>query len=244
MSMGLLDLPAPLYAWLDAGLAEVMPPLARILLWGALAGLASMGLYAALAPQARIARCKREAQQARRTLDAHDGELVEAMPVIGRLLKLSLRQVRLTTLPALLASLPLLTVLAWMSTVYGSAYPAPPAQAQVEVRPAPLHAQWYQPDAAGAAPGLVILDGRGQPVTRLTLAAPVGVIDQWHWWNALLGNPAGYLPRDSGIDSVRVELPRREYLSVGPGWARGWELAFFVAMVAASLGLKIGARIQ
>ncbi len=52
--MGLLDLPGPLFAWMDAGMSGV-PGVLRLILWGTVAGAGSMWLYRAVSPQARIA---------------------------------------------------------------------------------------------------------------------------------------------------------------------------------------------
>lgn len=241
--MGLLDLPGPLYGWLDGAFASVLPPLARILIWGVLAGLGSMALYAVLAPQGRIARGKREVAEAQRALDGHEGTLAEAGPLIGRMLRLALGQVRLTTMPALIASIPLLTLLAWMSTAYGHRFPEPGETPPVEAQPAAYMAEWV-PQAAGDTPGVMVRNGDGSRVGLFALSVPVGVLHEWRWWNAFMGNPAGYLPSGSGVERVRVELPRREYLPFGPAWARGWEIPFLSALVVASVALKVGARIQ
>lgn len=242
--MGLLDLPGPLYGWMDGVFATVLPPLARILIWGALAGLGSMALYAVLAPQGRIARGKREVAEAQQALDGHEGSLAEAGPLIGRMLRLALGQVRLTTMPALIASIPLLTLIAWMSTAYGHRFPEPGETPPVEAQPAAYVAEWVPQAAPEDTPGVEVRNGDGSRVGLFDLSVPVGVLHEWRWWNALMGNPAGYLPSGSGVERVRVELPRREYLPFGPVWARGWEIPFLTALVAASLGLKVGARIQ
>ncbi len=244
MSVGLLDLPAPLYAWLDAALADFLPPLARILLWGVIAGLGSMALYALFAPQARIARGKREVAEAQRALDAHEGTLAQAGPLIARMLRLALGQVRLTTLPAVIASLPLLTLLAWMSTAYGHRFPEPGETPPVEAQPPSLMAEWVPQAPSRSAPGVVVRDGDGSRIGRFDLPAPVNVLHEWRWWNAILGNPAGYLPSGAGVQRVRVDLPRRHYLGFGPQWARGWEVPFLGALLVASIALKFGARIQ
>lgn len=242
--MGLLDLPGPLYGWLDAALSGFLPPLARIIVWGVVGGLASMALYALLAPQGRIAEGKREAAEARRALDSHDGALADAGPLIGRMLRLSLEQVRLTTMPAVIASLPLLTLLAWMSTAYGHRFPDNGEAAAVEAQPASAQAEWIGSAAQDAPPRILVRDGDGAEIARLSLPVPVSVIHEWQWWNLILGNPAGYLPDDPRIERVQIALPRRHFLSFGPQWARGWELPFFTALIIASVALKLGARIE
>src|SRR3546814_11655026 len=80
--MGLLDLPAPLFGWLDGALGHLMPATARLILWGIAAAILSMVLYKALSSQERIAVTKAKAAEARRTLDGYDGEFAGAWPLI------------------------------------------------------------------------------------------------------------------------------------------------------------------
>lgn len=117
--MELLDLPASVLTWIDRQAAVVFPPVVRLVLWGVAGAVVSMSLYRVLSPQDRIARCKLDIRQARRDLDRFDGEFTEAIPLIKRLLKLSLRQVGRVGWPAMAASLPLLVLLVWLNTEYG-----------------------------------------------------------------------------------------------------------------------------
>ncbi|MEX0871757.1 MAG: hypothetical protein WED00_13440 [Aquisalimonadaceae bacterium] len=242
--MGVMDLPAPLFGWVDAGLADFLPSLARIVIWGVIAGVVSMGLYGMISPQRRLAEIKRDMAETRQALDDCDGETSRAGPLLRRLLRLSVTQVGMTLLPTLAASLPVLMVLAWVSTAYGYSFPAASGAAAVDVRPAHLQAELHEPTAGGRPHRIIVTDGNGSRVADLTLAAPVGILHRRQWWNLLVGNPAGYLPRNGAVDLVRLTLPRQQHLVFGPGWARGWEPAFFIALICASLGLKIGARIH
>lgn len=241
--MGLFDLPEPLFTALDTRLAAFVPDSLRLVIWALLAAAVSMALYRWLSPQSRIARLKREAAEARRALNEHDGNLDEAAPLMRRMLRLSLLQMGAVTGPAVLASLPILCLLVWLSTAYGYRFPDLGADVPVETRPVKLRAAWRPPAGAGAA-RLELSDERGALVDQLELRAPVPVIHKWQWWNALIGNPAGYVPDDAPYDSVELTLPRREYLPLGPGWARGWELPFFLVLVLGSVAIKVIFRVQ
>lgn len=246
--MGLFDLPAPLFVWVDAKLAAVLPPTARLVLWGVLGALVSMGLYRFLSPQGRIAQGKRDLAQAKQRLDAYDGEMDGAWPLIRGMLGTAFAQVGRVGGPAILASLPLLALLTWISTAYGYGYPEPGGRPEVQVTPPGLQAEWVERNpgeaaAAGVPHVRLSEEGRGV-VADVPLAAPVPVVHKRQWWNTLLGNPAGYLPADALVERVRIALPKREYLPVGPAWARGWELTFFAALIVMSLGLKWVARIE
>lgn len=244
--MGVFDLPAPLFAWLDAQ-AAALPPALRLAAWGVLAGLVSMGLYRLLSNQPRIRAGKQEVRQAQQALDAHDGELADAWPLLRRLLGLALVQVGRVTGPSLLASLPLLALLAWLSTAYGHLYPAPGVPPAIHAEPPHLHVEWVdgrgkgQPDMP---PRLAVRDPGSSVVSDVPLHSPVTVIHKRQWWNLLIGNPLGYLPGDAPVERIQVELPRKTYLPVGPQWVRGWEFGFFLPLVVASLALKLGARIN
>lgn len=243
--MGLLDLPAPLFALLDAGLSGIAPPAVRLAVWGLLAAILSMGLYWLLSPQGRIAEAKVQAAAARRALDAYDGEFAGAWPLIRAMLRLAVRQLALVTGPAVAASLPVLALLVWLSTAYGHAFPAAPSA--VSVHTVPEHFQaWLQPNgsAASAAHEVVVRDADGRIVDQVPIAVPVPTIHKRQWWNALLGNPAGYLPDQAVLERIEVELPERQYLPMGPDWLRAWYAVFFAALLAGSIAIKVAARIE
>ncbi|MFP4559959.1 MAG: hypothetical protein ACLFQ3_01435 [Thiohalorhabdus sp.] len=246
--MGILEAPAPLFAWLDAQMEGLLPPWGRLVAWGAIAALVSMGLYRFLSAQGRIARGKRDLARARQELDAYDGELEGAWPLIRGLLRAAFRQVGRVGGPAVAASLPLLSLLIWLSTAYGYAYPPPGTEPVIRSQPAELEARWRAARSRGtgdqAVPHVVVADGDGRVLAEVALREPVPVLHKWRWWNALVGNPAGYLPANGRVERLRLELPRQEVLPLGPSWARGWELSFFLALVVASVALKVLFRIE
>ena len=81
-------------------------------------------------------------------------------------------------------------------------------------------------------------------VSTIPWSAPIPTIDKRHWWNFLIGNPAGYLPDDAGIERIELDLSPNEYLPFGPAWLRAWYGVFFAALLASSLALKLWARID
>jgi hypothetical protein len=240
--VGLLDLPAPLFAWLDGFFSSFASPTPRLVLWGVIGAVLSMGAYWLLSPQKRIARAKAEAIAARRALDAYDGEFAGAWPLIGRVLSPALRQLGLVTGPAVLASLPVLALLVWLSTAYGYAFPS---DGDIPVRTLPeAGAVRAQPVQVPTGHQVVVLDDAGNVVERIALSAPVPTIHKRQWWNALVGNPIGYLPDSSPLEWIELGLPQREYLTVGPVWMRAWYVVFLGVLLAASLAIKFAARIE
>ena len=243
--MGLLDLPAPVFAWLDDYLGLLAAPAFRLVLWGVAAAVVSMLLYRAISPQGRISRAKAEAVQARRALDGYDGEFAGAWPLMRRSMGLAMRQFGLVLWPAVAASLPILCLIVWLSTAYGHAFPRPGAEVEVRTFPNQHSARLVSKEgAAPPVPRIQVDDGNGRTISDVVLQAPVSTVHKREWWNALIGNPAGYLPDASPVDRIEVDLPRREYHQLGPWWLRSWEALFFSALVIGSIALKVGLRIH
>lgn len=116
--MGLLDLPAPLFTSLDQFMAMGLPATIRLIIWGAIGGAVTTGLYRLLSPQAKIGRAKRAAQDARRRLNEFDGELADAGPLFRDQFVATFKHIGLVLPATLLAILPLLALLVWLDTTY------------------------------------------------------------------------------------------------------------------------------
>jgi hypothetical protein len=87
------------------------------------AAVFSMGLYAALSPQQRLRRVRDQAVQARQALDGYEGSFAGARPLMAAMFGAAMKQLALVLGPALLASLPLLFMLAWLHGAFGYAVP-------------------------------------------------------------------------------------------------------------------------
>jgi hypothetical protein len=256
--MGLFDLPAPLLAWLDSAVLGALPVAGRLAVWGALAGVLSMLVYWRLSAQERLAQLKAETAAARGALAGYDGELAGLWPLIGHSLRVSGRQIGHAAWPAVLASLPVLCVLAWLSGTYGYRMPEAGAVVTARVAPAAAPVQWQPPGPAAtgsgtwrlswpAEPGglrLVEASETAAPVVALPLAAPIPVVSPWRWWNLLFGNPAGYIPAGAPVTEVAFDLQPRAFFGFGPTWVRGAEAVFLVCVVIASLVVKFVWRIH
>ncbi|MEZ5832816.1 MAG: hypothetical protein R3D05_16710 [Dongiaceae bacterium] len=237
--MGLLDLPAPLFDLVDRSLAA-LPPLLRLILWAIAGAMVSLALYRWLSPQRRIAETKAAAQEARRRLSTHDGDLESALPLMRKSMKLALRHVVLVFPAALVASLPVLALLVWLDGAYGYRLPDESQAPAIAVEPQTFAAQW-RPIGAGGQ--IELRDLAGAEVAQLTLAKPATRIEKRHWWNLLVGNPAGYLPNDGPVEGVSIALPERQYLPIGPDWARSWFAVALASLLIASLLFMRLARI-
>ena len=160
---------------------------------------------AALTTSARIAQAKADALAARRALDAYDGEFAGARPLIGRVLGTAV-QLGLVTWRLLLASLPVLALLVWLSTAYGYAFPATRRSRSARC---PRLARHGRRRSRSRGHQVLVLDGAGNVVERVALSAPVPTIHKRQWWNALVGNPIGYLPDTSRLDRSSWPCRRR-----------------------------------
>jgi hypothetical protein len=250
MTLGLLDLPTPLLAWLDQALAGLLPPAGRIVVWGLVAAAVSMGLYAILSPQHRLRAVRERAAEARRALDRYEGSFAGARPLMGAMFATSLQQLALVLVPAVVASLPVLFLLVWLHGAFAYEVPAHAEAVDLRIEPQGYEATVEKSDAAvsvvpeiEAPPSLVVHDGTGRVIEERALTVPVTSLHKEQWWNALIGNPLGYLPEDSPLEWIELDLPRKEVLPVGPWWLRTWEFVFFTTLVAASLVIKLWFRL-
>ena len=238
--MGFLDLPAPLLSWADRLLARAAPESARILVWAIAAAVASMLLYWALSPQRRLARLAAEERMLRERLSDASAEMADGLGSAGRLLRLALLRLGLVLLPACVAALPVICIMVWMQAHY--AYEMPAANAEMPVRVEPKAAEGRV--VAGNPVRVEVRNGQGALIQSVPLGAPVPVVHKRVWWNALVGNPLGYLPDNAAIDRIEIDLPEKHYLPVGPDWMRRWESLFIAALLAGSLAIKLAFRIR
>lgn len=255
METGIFDIPAPLLTWADAALGHVLPEEARLVLWAVLAGAASMGLYWLASPQRKLEQAKQDVARARSALAAYDGALGGIWPIMGRSLSTSFRHLGLALGPALVGSLPVLVLMGWMAGHYGYELPAAGEQIRVYGEPAdpalawpdgirvdgegPWTLAWPEPDQA-----VNLTDASGRVMLTLPLSQPVPVIHKRVWWNMFFANPLGSLPEDAPVDLIGVELRTKVFLPFGPGWMQGWEVLFIVAVLVASVAMKILFRIR
>jgi hypothetical protein len=251
--MGLFDLPAPLLSRIDSALTLILDPTGRLVAWGVVASALSMGLYWLLSAQEELARVKGEAAAARRDLAAYDGDFAGVLPRAKRVLALSLRNIFLAGAPAVVASLPLISLITWASNTYGYALPTTgtpvriawqPATAELTVGSGATAAEDHRLLWPGATESVAVQDATGAVLIELSPTVAVPVIHKRVWWNRLIGNPAGYLPDAAAVDRIELGLEPRTYLTVGPAWLRGWEAALLLPLLVTSIAIKVVFRIE
>ena len=254
---GLVNQTFPVMEWLTALLPVWLPGAARLVLLGIVSSFVTMLLYRALSDQEAIGRRKAEMKLLQQQLIAADDDLKAVLRLTRQNLGHAFALLGRVAGPAILSSLPVGIVLAWLASYWTFAMPAPGVAVPVELAPASAGIELTPPDLLRTeADGTVLL--WPAPETTLSMAAvgrelwqgqaaqlaTTGTVGPWQWWNAILGNPAGYLPANGPLTLWTVDLPRREYLPFGLSWMRGWEFVYFATVLVVSLGLKVVMRIH
>lgn len=260
-SRGYLDVAAPVLSAVDGAALGWAPVALRVVLWSAFAAFVSMLVYRYTSAQGKLAAIKAELVGVRQRLQEFDGEFRQLWPILGRNLALSGKQLGLTFVPAMIATVPVLLVLAWMSNAFDARMPSPGETVRATLVPAESRSlppvewrgfgttseiapgTWSIAWPAANAP-LTMLDSDGTRLLELPLAAPVRTVAQREWWNAIIGNPAGYLPSPGDVAAIELDLPQPTVLPIGPAWLRGWLATAILVLVVVSIFLKIRWRLH
>jgi hypothetical protein len=245
---GLIDTLFPPLDALDRALAPALPPWARLVLYGAASGAVTMAVYRLVSNQDAILATKARMRDLQGRLKAAGDDFAETMRLSRANLGASMRLLGLSLWPAFVSGLPVLVMIAWLAVRWSQPMPDPGTPVPLAHAP-PEAALAVEPPTALASPGVLawpppdtpatLKDGTGAVVYEgLGARPPASTIHRRAWWNALLGNPAGYLPDGSPLEEVRLAVPEREVLGFGPAWARGFELTYFATVVVVSLAIK------
>lgn len=258
--MGLFNLPAPVFSFVDGLLAGVAPPLLRLALWGIFAGWLTMLAYRLFSNQEKLGSLKAAQKTQNNVIAEFDGEFAELLPLIRDALALGIRQLGLALGPALLASVPALFVIIWVAGAFAYEAPVSGSEVLVNVEPATSDVRWSPTlmartadDGNGEAGWLIEWPSDQQSLTLsegqatllvLPLTHDVPIIHKKRWWNLLMANPLGYLPQDVETRVVRIELPEKIIIGAGPDWVRGWMFSFFMAFLLSSVAFKFLLRLD
>lgn len=253
MNGGFFDLGAPVFDAIDSVMVAVrLPSLLRVILFAAVFAVLGMWIYRRCSNQTRLAEVRTAVAATQRELATYEGDFAGLRGLIVRSTGLALRQVGLTFWPALLASVPLLFMLPWLSNRYAEQSPVAGETILACVEPAAAAAAlaWQPAGSATRAdeacanllwPAVgesLELRDHAQAWLRLPLPAPTPVVHKRIALNALFGNPGGYLDVEAPFDAVRLDFAPLELVPFGPAWMRGWMFAFFVPLLVVSLIVK------
>ena len=232
-----------------------MPPVLRLILWGVFAGWLSMVVYRLLSDQKKIAAFKAQNKKQQKLIADFDGEFAQLMPVIRHSLALGFKQLSLALGPALLASVPVLFIIIWVPGEFGYTTPAAGNHVFLDAESSSADIQWSVPDEVRIIEGgwLVNWPSKEQPLKMkddqqvllvLPLEHNIPVIHKKRWWNSLMANPLGYLPKDGKTDVIHIDLPEAVMIAWGPGWIRNWMFSFFASFLLSSVGFKLLLRLD
>lgn len=256
--LSLFDLLSPVLARVDDVMRDSLSlaPVWRIAVFAALGSVASMLLIKKLSNQDELATLKLQIKTVQKELL---GEQRGLKKVLRQNLALTGKQLWLSFWPALLASIPIIFLLAFCSNQFGVEAASPGARVYVtpiglEHSPADyrwqgVNAQWdarkkawtfYQAVAGKTA---TLMLGAQQQLS-LPTAVPASTVHRRFWWNYLLANPAGYLDANASIARFEINAPPQIIVDWGPGWMRGWLFAFMVFLVLFSVAIKVAWKIE
>jgi hypothetical protein len=237
----------------DAFFAEDLAAMGVIVLCGAISGVLAMLLYRWTSNQQKIRDTKAHLAQLRRRMLSPDLTQREVMQLSMQNLKVSLGQLGRVTGPSLLSMIPVLLIASWLHTEYCCRMPRPGETVTVRHEPVDAPVK-MQPAAASSSPGvdvvryderepIVRIESGGVPAFMLDLRSPpTAPVAEKSWWTSLLR--ASSLDPRAALEKLSVDLPPREFLSMGPGWLRGWEFLYFVTIFVVALALKLRLKIQ
>lgn len=257
-NLGILDWPGIVFGFVNDLLLFVLPLPLTLVFWAFVSGWATMWVYRAVSNQDKLAALKPQVKAVQDKLKRYDGEFSGLIPLIRENFRLSGHHIGLAIGPAIVAGIPVLFVLVWGSNEFGVHFPEPGDRVDVAVSSEAVERDadnWRWVDTeAGHLPSAVdeplrwrlswpeqtahLETAGGEMALELPTAKPTPVLHKRQWWNLMIGNPAGYLPSDNPVDSIRMDLPAHEILSLGPDWMRGWLFSYFVLLIAVSLGFK------
>ena len=249
-TLGLLDIPSDFFTLIDTTLLNPLLPLYRLIIWAFIAAFISMLLYKLMSAQNKLEAIKVEVGKARQAMSEYDGEADGLPPLIFHSLKLSFSQIGITLGPAIFSSLPALCLIIWISNTYG--YKMPMAGDWIELSITPknsvvlvipsefskkennkLQIQW--PENEGV---VTLIDSSNHSLLSFPLTSAVPIIHKESWWNNLMGNPLGYLPAESSVEFIELNLQPQRLISFGPTWLGYWETIFFSFIIIISLAIK------
>lgn len=224
---------------------------------GALAGVLSIIIYAKLSPQASIAKMKKKTRTLQREMMNVDLVFADFMRLSKENLKTSLRLFFTVLGPALVSAIPVIFLALWIHTCLAYQAPLTPNDLELMTRHENIELQLLnynesneisnneiQTHNLAASEEIVVMADEKVIYSGTPLSPPTPVIQKRRWWNVLLDNPAGYVVKDAPLDSIRLNISRKQIIKWMPGWASGWEVPFFTFVLLAALGIKLSFRIE
>ncbi len=245
----------PLLNIIDGWFAGVLPLAFRLSIWGALAGILSIIIYAKLSPQASIKKLKKKTKSLQREMLNVDLEFADFLRLSKENLKTALRLFITVLGPAIVSALPVIFLAIWIHTCL--AYEAPTSLSNLVATTEDdninlllfsdtnfnknINNEIENHDLLHSK--IVVMADNTVIYSGNPLSPATPVVYKHRWWNVLHDNPAGYVVKDAPVDSIRLNINKKQIIGWLPNWAAGWEMPFFVFLLITALGIKLGFRV-
>ena len=236
---GVLD---PIWALLDSILSFV-PPLGRVMIWGCLAGVASILLYKIVSPQKRLAILKDESDSLKRKIKGLAADDPAYKTVAATAIKVSLRRLYLSLVPAVISSLPVLFLVVYLDTEYGLSQPIPgepvallsdDADVEFRVDRGQRFSSGWVFDWPSAGEVVTVNDTTGEQILRIDRHSKPGIASKVGAMSLLFGAPAGQLAKQGTIERLVLQTPPRDLLIPNNIAPYQWTVPFFFSVIVAS----------
>ena len=240
--MGLFDALTPFWSTIDGLLEPFSNSFIRISFWALISALVSSLVFKKLSSPEKISQLKIKLKNMQNQLNQHDGDFSELKGLAIGTIKLSIKRMVLTFIPALLASIPILFILTFLSNHYELQQP----QLNENIR---LSIDWgnnQSQELALMQSSKTIKSGTIQTINWPSSDNPINLINaidkskimtfpfdtsniihKKQWWNSLIGNPAGYLVNNNNINSISFDFKTQQIIKFGPLWVRSWLFIYF-----------------
>ena len=249
--MGFFDLLSPVLSWFDNLVSPFTNEFVRITFWALVSALITSLVFKKLSNPDKISSLKTDLKAKQKELNNHDGEFSEIKDLAIDTMKLSIKRMGLTFMPAMLASIPIIFVLTYLSNNYGLMQPN-------TGDPIPIQVTWEQSSKESLIS--IVQDGKTlesgeinsinwpsdskaielveKQNSNILIQFPSqlsSIIHKKQWWNSLIGNPIGYLNDDSNVSHIEFAFKNNKIIEIGPEWMHGWLFVFFFMTILFSI---------
>lgn len=242
-----------IYVWQSFdSVIQFLPANGRLLFWGIAAGIVTMLVYRKLSAQNVLSDLKEQINDLKKEMKSVDSSSKEYRTIVGQSLKLSMKRLKVSLTPALLASLPILLVLPFLDYEYGYSKPSPGTpvallsdQAQeLNVDKGRLFEKGWVFNWPGNEEAITVNDNSGNELMVITKDSHSGVASKSNLTQFLFGAPAGRLPQDAIVEQLTIAPLAQDLLIKNITMPYQWTGTFFFALIMSSLAMKFGLKIQ
>ena len=242
--------------WLEANAFIHFPLPYRIALLGLAAGTCAIVLYKLVSNQAKISSFKTTIRKLRREILKSDLEYSSFVQLNKQNFKTSFKLLGYTLGPAILSAIPVLIVASWLHTYHGYAVPKQET-IELQLSPVPEEKVFLLPESIvlDRADGHFTLDQNWKKEIQIKtggeivyegnpFSPPTPEIGKDSWWKSFFSPLPESLRDKSTINTIKLDLPRKQIMNIQPHWLFRWEGPYFIFVFIAAVAIKVFFRIQ